>query len=77
MLFQGTPGEYAQFDFGERRSRSGRPASSEGASDKARWYIKRLREGISAVLPLKGRPIREYSVGRGWVTAFTLVDGRG
>lgn len=51
--------------------------SGEGASDKARWYIKQLREGISAMLPLEGSPIRDYSAGRGWVTAFALVDGRG
>jgi hypothetical protein len=38
--------------------------SGAGASDKARWYIKHLRDGISAVLPLEGSPIREYSVGR-------------
>lgn len=50
--------------------------SGEGASDKARWYIKQLRDGISRVLPLEGSPIRDYSAGRGWVTAFTLVDGR-
>ena len=42
----------------------------------ARWYIKQLREGISGVLPLEGSPIRDDSAGRGWVTAFTLVDGR-